>query len=57
MDSYKSETLEQVVENLFLDLKNGDEVLFSPAGSSYDLFKNYEERGKAFKDLVFKKLS
>lgn len=27
-------------------------VLFSPACSSFDMFKNYEERGKIFKDLV-----
>lgn len=30
----------------------GDIVLFSPAGTSFDLFKNYEERGKAFKALI-----
>lgn len=29
-----------------------DCVLFSPAGSSYDLFKDYEERGNYFKTLV-----
>lgn len=29
-----------------------DCVLFSPAGSSYDLFKDYEERGNYFKKLV-----
>lgn len=29
-------------------------VLFSPACSSFDMFKNYEERGKIFKELVSK---
>ena len=31
-----------------------DVVLFSPACSSFDMFKNYEERGKSFKELVSK---
>ncbi len=30
----------------------GDQLLFSPAGSSFDLFANYEERGAYFKNLV-----
>ncbi len=32
--------------------RSGDVVLFSPACSSFDMFRNYAERGKAFKDLV-----
>ncbi len=30
----------------------GDVVLLSPAGTSFDRFKNFEERGRVFKDLV-----
>ena len=32
--------------------KNGQIVLFSPASASFDLFKNFEERGEKFKELV-----
>lgn len=34
--------------------KSGDTILLSPAGSSYDEFKNYEERGTFFKKLCQK---
>jgi UDP-N-acetylmuramoylalanine--D-glutamate ligase len=32
--------------------KAGDVVLLSPASTSFDLFKNFEERGNLFKELV-----
>ena len=35
-------------------LNHGDVVLFSPASASFDLFKNFEERGKKFKEIVQK---
>ena len=45
-------TLEDAWKQCMAQSKEGDIVLFSPAGASYDLFANYEERGKVFKQLV-----
>ncbi|MBM7559680.1 UDP-N-acetylmuramoyl-L-alanine--D-glutamate ligase [Marinitoga litoralis] len=36
------------------DYQNDFYIILSPAGASYDLFKNYKERGKAFKKEVYK---
>ncbi|HMO23267.1 MAG TPA: UDP-N-acetylmuramoyl-L-alanine--D-glutamate ligase, partial [Candidatus Melainabacteria bacterium] len=43
-------TLEAAVK-MGLELRLGPVVL-SPACSSFDMFKNYEERGRVFKDIV-----
>ena len=32
--------------------KGGDTVILSPACASFDLFKNFEERGNTFKNIV-----
>lgn len=48
----KYPTLESTVEAIKKIMVPGDIVLFSPAGSSFDLFKNYEHRGDVFKQLV-----
>ncbi len=34
-------------------IKPGNQILFSPAGSSFDLYANYQERGNHFKELVY----
>ncbi len=45
-------TLESAFTSCIQSMKNNDVVLFSPSGSSFDLFKNYQERGAYFKKLV-----
>lgn len=45
-------TLEQTIDYIFSSMKSGDIVLFSPSGTSFDLFKNYEHRGQVFQELV-----
>ncbi|MEI7926771.1 MAG: UDP-N-acetylmuramoyl-L-alanine--D-glutamate ligase, partial [Chloroflexota bacterium] len=30
----------------------GDVVLFSPAGTSFDAYRNFEARGRAFREAV-----
>ena len=43
---------EEAVNAAFHFANNGDVVLLSPACASFDLFKNYEDRGKQFKQAV-----
>lgn len=49
---YKHKTLEQVVNRAYKIAEPGEVVLFSPASASFDMFKNFEERGEKFKELV-----
>ncbi len=54
LDIYKTNSLEEAVNKAKEVSKKGDIVLFSPASASFDMFKNFEERGNKFKDLVNK---
>lgn len=47
-----ADTLEEAVHKAFDESKEGDVVLLSPACSSFDMFRDYEERGTVFKEIV-----
>ncbi|NPV88590.1 UDP-N-acetylmuramoyl-L-alanine--D-glutamate ligase [Coprothermobacteraceae bacterium] len=47
-----AETFENAVHTAFEAASPGDVVLLSPACASFDMFKNYEERGDRFKEIV-----
>ena len=53
--------LKNVLYEIFADLRNNktkkNVILFSPAGASFDSFKNFEDRGKYFNQLIKKFLN
>jgi UDP-N-acetylmuramoylalanine--D-glutamate ligase len=51
-ETVKVDSLEAAVRDAAKRARPGDVVLLSPACSSFDMFKNYAERGKVFKSLV-----
>jgi len=49
---YRAKDFEDAVRFACTTASPGDTVLLSPACSSFDMFENFEERGKVFKMLV-----
>jgi len=49
---YDTNSMDIAVKTAYHLADEGDTVLLSPACASFDLFKNYEERGKLFKEAV-----
>jgi UDP-N-acetylmuramoylalanine--D-glutamate ligase len=47
-------TMSEAVKEAYAIAKSNDSVLLSPACASFDLFKNYEDRGRQFKAEVRK---
>lgn len=52
LDIYMCESLEQTVTLAKKIAKPGNVVLFSPASASFDMFKDFADRGNQFKKLV-----
>jgi UDP-N-acetylmuramoylalanine--D-glutamate ligase len=51
-DMVMARNLEEAVTFAYQAAKRGEVVLLSPACSSFDMFKDYKERGKVFKEAV-----
>ncbi len=49
---YRCDDMEDAVATAYLNAQPGDIVLLSPASTSFDMYRNFEERGNHFKELV-----
>ncbi|MBQ3848157.1 MAG: UDP-N-acetylmuramoyl-L-alanine--D-glutamate ligase [Clostridia bacterium] len=52
IDVYHCDNYPDAVKTARKVAKQGDDVVLSPASTSFDMFKNFEERGETFKKLV-----
>ena len=52
IDIYMCDSLEQTIDIAKKSARKGEVVLFSPASASFDMFKNFADRGEKFKKLV-----
>ncbi len=52
MDVILCDTFEEAIDTCYANAVSGDAVLLSPACASWGMFKNYEERGRIFKEYV-----
>ncbi len=51
---FLSGNIDQIVKTIFGKAKRGEIILLSPACASFDMFKNYKDRGEQFKRAVIK---
>ena len=58
INSKNFKNLKETLKKVFLEIKNRKNkkniIFFSPAGASFDSFKNFEDRGKYFNQLIKK---
>jgi UDP-N-acetylmuramoylalanine--D-glutamate ligase len=56
-DTAIAKDMGEAVRLAYQSAKRGEVVLLSPACSSFDMFKDYKERGKVFKEEVHRLIS
>ncbi|MBO8160942.1 MAG: UDP-N-acetylmuramoyl-L-alanine--D-glutamate ligase [Thermosipho sp. (in: Bacteria)] len=49
---FESNSIIEAVQKLFAQAESGDVIMLSPGGASFDAYKNFEERGEYFKQIV-----
>lgn len=47
-----ADSMAEAVQRAWAQARPGDVILLSPGCASFDMFRDYEERGRVFKDLV-----
>lgn len=50
---YLAKDMKEAVDLAYRLSRRGDSILLSPACASWDMFKNFEERGRIFKQMVY----
>jgi len=48
----RTDSFEEAVKCAYDNASSGDIIVLSPASASFDMFKNFEERARVFKELV-----
>lgn len=51
-DVQRCENLEEAIKKAYVSAKEGETVLLSPGGASFDQFRDYVQRGETFKEIV-----
>lgn len=51
-NSHYFNNFEDLIKNIKFNIQNNTAIILSPAAASFDMFKNFEERGKIFKKLM-----
>ncbi len=49
---YMCDSFKAAIDGARAEAASGDKVILTPASASFDMFKNFEERGRLFKEIV-----